>query len=141
MDNSFNLHVDTRSEGQPTRYLADEERCESFIIPKLTDMFIAYSTMPGYVSHAAGEHGSIYIQALAKCLKQRYKTDDFGSIHMMVKRVMAEAVQDDGTKQGAEERNSLLRKLKFTEKVGYSNQFLRCSFSTVWLQFAFPLQA
>ncbi len=80
--------------------------------------------MPGYVSHAGGGQGSVYLQALAECLKQRYKTDDFSSIHMMVKQVMAETVQDDGTKQGSEERNSLLRKLNFTQRVGYSNKVM-----------------
>ena len=81
--------------------------------PSLTDVFVAYPTMPGYVASGGQHNGTIYMQALARCLKEKYQTHDLSAIHRMVKQVMARQPQGDDTIQTAEERNGLRYLLKF----------------------------
>ncbi len=54
-------------------FLTDDSRPDSFCLPDLTDMFVAYSTVPGYVSHAGGENGSVYLQVNSYSYKKKKK--------------------------------------------------------------------
>ena len=78
----------------------------------VTDVFVAYSTMPGYTAYGGDADGSIYLQALAQLLKQHYRTRDLSKIYLMIKQVMAREAQGN-TVQPAEERNGLRYLVKF----------------------------
>ena len=74
--------------------------------------------MPGYQAYGGDDDGSIYQQALACCLKEKYKTHDLSAIHRMVKQIMACEAQGDNTMQPAEERNGLRYLLKLGDFKG-----------------------
>ena len=49
-------------------------------LPDLMDVWVAYPTMPGYQAYGGDDDGSIYEQALAQCLKEKYKTHNLSTI-------------------------------------------------------------
>ena len=97
------------------------------------DVFVGFATVPGFVSFTSSE-GSPYLQvtlqeslcllssslqALATELAEHHKTTDLSDIHLLVKRKLAGMrIGDDGVRQGAEERSSLLSKLLFARYKG-----------------------
>ena len=74
--------------------------------------------MPGYQAYGGTDEGSIYQQASARCLLDKFRTHDLSAIHRMVKQIMAREAQEDGTMQPAEERNGLRYLLKFGDFKG-----------------------
>ena len=99
--------------------------------PDLTDVWVAYPTMPGYQAYGGDDDGSIYQQAFTCCLKKKYKTHDLSAIHRMVKQIMARDAQGDNTMQPAEERNGLRFILRFGDFKGGTRSVSTCQFTKI----------
>jgi len=80
--------------------------------PSKQDIFIGFSTVPGFVSFTASS-GSPYLQTLCALLAAHHATSHLADIHLLVKRKLAGTSLPGGATQGAEERSSLLCKLAF----------------------------
>jgi len=87
-------------------------------LPSKQDVFVGFATVPGFVSFTSTD-GSPYLQALAKELAEHHATTDLSDIHLLVKRKLAMTrLGEEGVRQGAEERSSLLSKLLFARYQG-----------------------
>jgi len=87
-------------------------------LPSKQDIFVGFATVPGFVSFTSSI-GSPYLQTLAKQLSEHHKELDLADIHLLVKRELANCkLGYSGARQGAEERSSLLSKLKFSQYKG-----------------------
>jgi len=99
------------------RYLSTQILNQSFI-PSKQDIFVGFATVPGFVSFTSSL-GSPYLQVLAKQLADHHHDLDLADIHLLVKRELSTCkLGYSGARQGAEERSSLLSKLKFSQYNG-----------------------
>eukprot|EP00091_Calanus_sinicus_P003669 TRINITY_DN13826_c0_g1_i2.p1 TRINITY_DN13826_c0_g1~~TRINITY_DN13826_c0_g1_i2.p1 ORF type:complete len:270 (-),score=40.01 TRINITY_DN13826_c0_g1_i2:217-1026(-) len=87
-------------------------------LPSKRDIFVGFATVPGFVSFTSAM-GSPYLQALAEQLAEHHHDLDLADIHLLVKRQLSTCKLGlSGARQGAEERSSLLSKLKFSHYEG-----------------------
>ena len=126
---------ENRGKAPPNSNEGREATPKDISSPDLTDVWVAYPTMPGYQAYGGDDDGSIYQQAFATCLRKKYKTHNLSAIHRMVKQIMAREAQGDGTMQPAEERNGLRFILRFGDFKGgtrsvSTNQFTKFSVHT-----------
>nr|CAI5829878.1 unnamed protein product [Callosobruchus analis] len=83
-----------RDPGTELRYLRLETDGDSdlygyYTLPVTADFLVMYSTVEGHIAWRDSVHGSFFIQALVRLLRQLYKTEDLLSILTKVNKDVA----------------------------------------------------
>eukprot|EP00092_Neocalanus_flemingeri_P006957 GFUD01007509.1.p1 GENE.GFUD01007509.1~~GFUD01007509.1.p1 ORF type:complete len:188 (+),score=53.68 GFUD01007509.1:33-566(+) len=97
---------------------------DSFKLPEVTDILIANSTVPGFVSNRNTQQGSWFFQCLVEVFKENAKNVDIRDMFDMISRILneKESIDEEKRKQTLEQTNRGFYKKLYFNPIGEADE-------------------